>query len=231
MISTSGQYTFNPSGGELIIAAFARIGLRRTAILAEHMADARTEINLMFSAWGNSTPSLWTVDLVEETLVASTATYDVDASTIMILDAYIRTGTGDETADRIIWPVSRTEYASFPNKLLEAPPTVFWFDRLLAPTITLWQVPDDQETYTLRYYRAVAIQDSAPGLGQNVDVPARWLDALVWGLAARLATIYAPDRATTLDAKAAMALIEAKTQDTENVPMYLMPMVGSYYPR
>jgi hypothetical protein len=195
------------------------------------MADARMELNLMFSAWGNSTPNLWTVDLVEETLVAGTATYNVDASTIMILDAYIRTGTGDEVIDRIIWPVSRTEYASFPNKLLEAPPTVFWFDRLLSPTITLWQVPDDQQTYTLRYYRAVAIQDSSPALGQNVDVPPRWLDALVWGLAARLAVIYAPDRAVALDAKAETALRDAQEQDTENVALYLMPMVGSYFPR
>lgn len=230
-MATSGTYTFNPSGGELIIAAFARIGLRRTALLAEHMADARMEINLMFSAWGNSTPNLWTVDLVEVTLTAGVATYSVAPSTVMILDAYIRTGTGTEQVDRIIWPVSRTEYASFPNKTLEAPPTVFWFDRQLAPTITLWQVPDDQQTYTLRYYRAVAIQDSSPALGQNVEVPPRWLDALVWGLAARLAVIYAPDRAVALDAKAAQSLTEAMEQDVENVPLYIMPAIGGYYPR
>lgn len=230
-MATSGTFAFNPSGGELLLYAYSLIGLRRTALLQEHMADARMALNLMFSAWGNSTPNLWTVDLVEETLVAGTATYDVDPNTIMILDAYIRTGTGDETVDRIIWPVSRTEYASFPNKLLEAPPTVYWFDRLLSPTITLWQVPDDQETYTLRYYRCISIMDASQALGQTMDIPPLWLDAAAWGLAARLAVSYAPDRAVALDAKAKEALMEAREQGVENVPLYLMPMTTGYYPR
>lgn len=230
-MATSGTYSFNPAGGELIQYAFGLCGIRRTALLPEHLTDARMALNLMLGAWGNSTPNLWTVDLVETTLVAGQATYDVDPNTIMILDAYIRTGADETQVDRIIWPVSRTEYASFPNKTLQAPPTVFWFDRQLAPTITLWQVPDDQQTYKLRYYRCISIQDANVANGQNVDVPPRWMDALAWGLAARLAVLYAPDRAMALDAKAKEALTEAREQDTENVSLFLMPMVGSYYPR
>ncbi len=230
-MTTSGTYAFDPSGGQLMLYAYSLCGLRRTALVQEHMEDARMAMGLMLASWGNSTPNLWTVDLVEETLVAGTATYDVDPSTVMILDAYIRTGEDESQIDRIIWPVSRTEYASFPNKELQAPPTVFWFDRTLAPTITLWQVPDDQTTYTLRYYRCTVIQDANLPNGETVAIPQRWLDAFSWGLAARLAVSYAPDRAVALDTKAKEALTLAQTQDTEYVPTYILPMVGGYYPR
>lgn len=230
-MATSGTNNFNPSGGELIAYAFGMCGIRRTAILPEHLTDARMALNLLLGAWGNSTPNLWTIDLVEVTLTAGQATYDVDADTVMILDAYIRTGADEQTTDRIIWPISRTEYASMPNKVLQAPPTVYWFDRQLAPTITLWQVPDDQQGYLLRYYRCVTIQDANTIGSQTIDISPLWMNAIALGLAAQLAISYAPERATALDAKAQQWLMEAREQNTENVPLYLMPMVGGYYPR
>jgi hypothetical protein len=196
------------------------------------MADGRMAFNLLLSQWGNDIPNLWTIDLVSETLVSGQATYDVDPDTVMILDAYIRTNAGEESqADRIIWPISRTEYASMPNKTMLAPPTVFWFDRLLAPTITLWQTPDDQQEYVLQYYRAKVIQDQVIAGGQNVDVPRWWLLATVYGIAELIADVYAPDRAAGITAKAAAYYRNAKEQDTENVPLYIMPMIGGYYPR
>lgn len=230
-MATSGTYTFNPASGELLIYAYSLIGIRRTALVQEHMADARMAMNLMLSSWGNDTPNLWTVELVSQALTAGVATYDVDPNVVMILDAYIRTGSGESQIDRIIWPVSRTEYASFPNKTLQAQPTVFWFDRLLEPTITLWQVPDDQQSYTLQYYACTVIQDANIPNAETLAIPVRWLDAFAWGLAARLAVSYAPDRAMALDAKAATALTNAMEQDTENVPLYILPAVSGYYPR
>lgn len=231
-MATSGTYSFNPASGEFLAYAFSLCGIRRTAITPEHLTDARMGLNLMLSAWGNSTPNLWTVDLVEVALVPGQATYDVDPNTIMILDAYIRTNSGTESQlDRIIWPISRTEYAAQPNKTMLAPPTIFWFDRLRAPTITLWQTPDDQEPYLLRFYRCISIQDANLPNGETVDIPPRWLDALSWGLAARLAVSYAPDRAQALDAKASQALMEAREQDVENTPLYLQPMLNGYWVR
>lgn len=187
--------------------------------------------NLLLSSWGNDIPNLWTVDLVSQVLVAGQSTYDVDPDTIMILDAYIRTGSGDSQVDRIIWPISRTEYAAMPNKLLQAPPTVFWFDRQLAPTLTFWQTPDDQQTYTLQFYRAKVIQDQNLGGGQNVDVPRWWLLATAFGIAELLAMSYAPDRAAGIAMKAKDLLLAAREQDTENVPFYILPMMSGYFPR
>lgn len=231
-MTTSGTTFFNPAGGDLLIYAFGLCGIRRTAMTAEHMADGRMAFNLLLSSWGNKIPNLWTVDLQAFDLIPGQATYDLPADTVMILDAYIRTASGTPSQnDRVIWPLSRTEYSAMPNKTLQAPPTVFWFDRLLAPTITFWQTPDDAQTYSFQYYRAVVIQDQDLSNGQNVDIPRWWHLALAFGLAELLSMTYAPERTQGLAAKALDELTKAREQDTENVPMYVMPAVRQYYPR
>ena len=229
-MTSSGTYNFQPSLGELVLNAFARCGVRRTAIMQEHMTDARFETNLMLASWANQGVNLWEVVLISVPLVQGQTTYTVPAKVVMILDAVIQQNTGTSSQfDRVIMPISRTEYSQTPNKLQQAPPTVFWFDRLINPTVTLWPVPDQTSTYTLNYYAVTQIQDAELTDAQTVDIPYRWLDALAAGLAARLAAIYAPDRMQMLEAKAAQAYTIAATQDTENVPLYIMPGLSGYF--
>lgn len=187
------------------------------------MIDAYNECNLLLSSWSNMAPNLWTVDLVTQTLTASMATYNVDAKTVMILDAYIT--VSDQ--DRLIFPISRTEYASFPNKTDEGVPSVFWFDRILAPTLTLWLVPD--QAYILSYFRCTQNQDANLQSGETAAVPFRFLDAMIAGLAHRLARIYAPDLEQQRKQDAAEALAIAQTQDVENIPMTIRPQLQGYY--
>ena len=227
-MTTSGTYNFNPSNGEIVLNAFARCGIRRTALVQEHMQDARMEMNLMLSEWSNRGVNLWEVTFVEQDLTAGTSTYSVNANTVMILDAFIRTSTGESQYDRVIMPISRTEYSATPNKNLQAPPTVFWFDRLISPTVTVWPVPN-QDGLTLGYYAVTQIQDANYDNGQTLNVPYRWLDAASSGLAARLAAIYAPDRLTFLGPRAEQAWTIAATQDVENVPTYIIPGISGYY--
>ena len=228
-MTTSGTFSFNPSMGELTMLAFARCGVRRTAIVQEHLQDARLEANLLLSEFANKGPNLWSVSLETTTLTAGTATYNVPAETVMILDAYIRTTSSGTNTDRIITPISRTEYASYPNKAQQGIPTVFWFDRQTTPTVTLWQVPDASTTYTLEYYVYTQIQDAAYANGLNLDLPYRFLDAFVSGLAARMAVIYAPDKVALLQGLADKAWNTAAAQDTENVPVYVTPSLSGYF--
>ena len=229
-MTSSGTYNFQPSLGELVLNAFARCGVRRTAIMQEHMTDARFETNLMLASWANQGVNLWEVVLISVPLVQGQTTYTVPAKVVMILDAVIQQNTGTSSQfDRVIMPISRTEYSQTPNKLQQAPPTVFWFDRLINPTVTLWPVPDQTNYYTLNYYAVTQIQDAELTDAQTVDIPYRWLDALAAGLAARLAAIYAPDRMQMLEAKAAQTYTIAATQDTENVPLYIMPGLSGYF--
>ncbi len=224
---TSGTYLFAPSLGEVVLNAFARIGIRRTEIVQTHLVDARMEANLLLAKMADAQPNLWSVDLQALPLLQGSPTYTVPAETAMILDAYIRFGI--PSTDRSIYPISRSEYSTYPEKDIQAFPTVFWFDRLISPTITLWPVPDGNGPYTLYYYRVRQIQDAEYVNGQNIEIPYLWLDAFTSGLAARLARIYAPslEGQRKMDADEAWQL--AAKQDTENVYMMFNPGLSSYY--
>jgi hypothetical protein len=228
-MTSSGTYAFNPAVGELVINAYARCGIRRTMFTAEHMQDARMECNLMLSDWSSRQPNLWTVDLQSEPLVEGVSTYTLDPETVLILDAYRSTTSGGQTTDLIMFPISRTDYASFSNKTTEGLPTVFWFNRQATPQVTVWQPPDGNGPYTFKYYRVRQVQDANLSSGQTPEIPYRFLDAFAAGLAARVARIYAPDRFALLKADAQEAWNNASIQDTENVQIYISPQFGNFY--
>lgn len=229
-MTSSGTYAFNPSLGELVLYAFNLCGVRNTSLTQEHMVSARVASNLMLADWSNDGPNLWKVDLVTTPLVAGTATYAVDAKTIAILDAYVSQDDGvSPPVDRIILPISRSEYASYPNKTQQGTSSVFWFDRLLAPTITLYQVPDAVTYNYLKYYRFVQVQDAGFTAGQTLDIPYRWMKAFADGLALELARSWAPQLVTGLAPFAVASYAKATKQDVETSNFYISPQLAGYY--
>jgi len=231
-MASSGTYTFSStaSNGSLVLSAFERCRIRAPSLRQEHMLSAQREFNFLLSTLSNLQPNLWTVTLVSETLVEGTETYDVDAKVVMVLDAYISLnyGTSNQT-DRYISPMSRTDYAAIGQKQTQGQPTSYWFDRTIDPTITLWTVPDGNGPYTLNYYACTQMQDANLYGGETPNVPYRWIDALVAGLAHRLSRIYAPEveAMRKVDAKEAWDI--AAAQDTENVNLSISPSMQGYY--
>lgn len=231
MTGSSGTYNFSPSNGELVLAAYERIQVRAPSLRQEHMLSARREINFLFSQLNNQGVNLWEVLRTQTTLVQGTSSYSITPQTIMVLDASIVLNFGQQNESRrYITPISRTEYLSYANQQSQGQPTVFWFDRLISPTITFYPVPDGNGPYTFDWFGCTQIQDANLAGGEIPDVPERWFDALVAGLAHRLARIYAPqmEAIRKVDAKEAWDI--AATQDTENVPLTLAPQIGGYYP-
>lgn len=223
-MATSNTYTFSPGLGEIVLYAYQNIGVRPTALLQEHMEVARMAANMMLSRFSNQGVNLWCVDLITTPLVQGTATYAVDANTVMILDAYVSA----DGVDRIILPISRTEYASYPNKAQQGFPTTFWFDRLISPTVTLWPVPDGSQT-SLKYYRVRRLQDSNLQNGEQPEVPYLWLEAFADGLAYRLARIWAPQMAPALKAQADESYNIAAAQGIEQAQQYISPQLSGYW--
>jgi hypothetical protein len=188
-------------------------------------------MNMMLSMWANRGVNLWKVDLVTVPLVEGHATYTVQPRTIMVLDAYVSTedGGGNMT-DRIISPISRSEWATYPNKTMQGFPTVFWFDRLIDPTITIWPVPDGSGSpVSLSYYRVTQIEDASLPGGETLDIPYRWLDAFASGLGYYLARLWAPERKADMKVDAEEAYLIAAAQDVENTQFYISPMIGGYF--
>ena len=225
-MTTSGTYAFNPGLGEIVLYAYQNIGIRPTSLLQEHMETARMAANMMLSRFSNQGVNLWAVDLVTTPLIEGQSTYAVEGNTVMILDAYTTT---DQGIDRVIMPISRTEYASYPNKAQQGFPTSFWYDRLISPTITLWPVPDGTSATILKYYRVRQIQDSNLRNNENVEIPYLWLEAFADGLTYRLARIWNPQLAVPLKGQADESYMIASNQNVENVGMYISPMIGSYF--
>ena len=231
-MTSSGTYDFSISNGEVVLAAYERIKVFAPEIVAKHMQTARRELNLLLAEAANKQVNLWKVDLVSTPLTNGLEVYPVDARTVMILDAWVTTNTGSAAAnDLTITPISRSEYASFSNKASPGRPTSYWFDRLIAPTITLWPVPNNA-TFTLNYYRCIQMQDANLAGGETPDLPYLWLDWFIAGMSHRLARVYSTmemEKQRKLDAMEAWTI--AATQNTENVPMSLKPTISTYYRR
>ena len=115
------------------------------------------------------------------------------------------------------------------NKTQQGVPNVFWFDRLISPTFTLWYVPDSSTTYTLKYYRCTQPQDASLQSGQTPAIPYRFIDAMVADLAHRLARIWKPELEAQRAADAKEAWAEAAINDVENVALNIVPTLTSYF--
>ncbi len=228
---TSGTYNFAPTGGEFILNAFDRIGVRPTEIEQTQMARAVMELNLALTRF-NTMPgqNLWTIDLQTIALVPGTATYSIPPETRMVLSAFIRYSTSP-ALDRYMFPISRDEYAAISTKTTQGFPSQYWFDRLRAPTVTFYLVPDAATPYTFYYYRARQIQDATIVGGQNLELPTRFFDAITADLAHRLARIYKPELEAQRKQDRDEAWSIAAAEDTEWVPMYITPGLSGYYRR
>ena len=185
-MATSGTSTFNLDLTEIVEEAFERVGSEmRTGY---DLRTARRSLNLMFADWANRGINMWTFEQGSIPLVAGTATYDLPADTIDLLEHVIRTGAGSAStqADLTITRISVSTYATIPNKLQQARPIQVWIERLNTPRITVWPVPDDSQPYTFVYWRLKRIQDAGNGVN-TMDMPFRFIPCMVAGLSYYLA--------------------------------------------
>jgi hypothetical protein len=185
-MTTSGTTAFNLDLTEIVEEAFERVGSEmRTGY---DLRTARRSLNLMFADWANRGINMWTFEQGSIPLVAGTATYNLPADTVDLLEHVIRTGAGSAAtqADLTITRISVSTYATIPNKLQQARPIQVWIERLNTPRITVWPVPDNSQPYTFVYWRLRRIQDAGNGVN-TMDMPFRFLPCMVAGLAYYLA--------------------------------------------
>ena len=226
-MTTSGVTTFNLDFPEIVEEAFERAGSELRS--GYDLKTARRSMNLLLADWGNRGVNLWTIDSGTIPLVAGTATYVLPADTVDLIDHVIRTGAGNVStqADLTCTRISSSTYATLPNKLTQARPLQIWIQRLEAPQITLWPVPDNAQTYSLVYWRLRRLQDAGNG-ANTPDVPFRFLPALVAGLSYYLA-LKLPnglERIGMLKQQYDEAWQLASDEDRERATLRLVPRVA-----
>ena len=187
--------------------------------------SARRSLNFLLTDWQNRGVLLWATDLQTETLVADAASFTLDASTIDILDAYMRRAT--DNVDLQMNRISYEEYEQIADKTTSGSPTQFATLRgESTETVYVWPVPDSTTTYTFRYYRIRRLYDITKSALQNADVPFRFLPCLVNGLAYYLAMKIPntrPDRISMLKLNYEETFKTAFESDKQRADMKIVP--------
>ena len=186
-MATSGTYTFNLDLGDAIEEAFERASMELRS--GYDYRTARRSIDLLMLEWQNRGLNLWTIQEGSQALTAGTSRYTLDADELDIVEAWIRTDSGDTSKqfDQALTRVSVSQYAHPSNKLTQAKPLQYWVEKdPAAISINLWPVPDSAATYTLGYYFLQRVEDTGKPGSNNMDIPSRFLPCLVSGLAYKL---------------------------------------------
>ncbi len=232
---------FNPDVGDLVEEAFELLG--QESRTGNDIRTARRSLNYLLLEWANKGINLWTVDeqkITSSTIVAGTATYDIDIDTISILDAVIRIEDGDTDlqSDIVINRISETTYSQIPQKLQTGRPVQFYYNRIGVKditsstdrnsTVTLWPVPDTSNKYTFVYWRMRRIQDAGGSAANTMEIPDRFLPAMLYGLASKLAIKKAADRFVLLNSQYLEMFKDAAEEDRSKEDYRIVPNMDSY---
>ena len=225
-MATSGTTTFNLDLNEAVEEAFERCGAElRTGY---DLKTARRSLNLLFADWASRGINMWTIEQGSQVLTPGTNTYTLPADTVDLIEHVIRTGAGNVSTqtDLTITRISVSTYSSIPNKLQQARPIQVYINRqAAAPQFTVWPTPDNSQTYTFVYWRLRRIQDAGAGGTYTQDIPFRFLNALVSGLAYYLSMKIpgAMERMQVLKAQYDQDWDLASTEDREKAAVRFVP--------
>ena len=241
MAYTSDTTSFNPNLNEIFEEAFERCGLElRTGY---DFRTARRSMNFMLTEWANRGINLWTIEQGSVNLVQGQTTYDLPIDTVDLLEHVIRTdsGQGPNQTDLNITRISVSTYSTIPNKLAQGRPIQVWVNRQSGqkvgsevavpkyPQINVWPCPDQgtaqQPYYIFYYWRLKRLFDAGDGTNV-VDIPFRFLNAMVAGLAYMIAVKKPevdPQRVAGLKMMYDEAWQLAADEDREKAPIRFVP--------
>jgi hypothetical protein len=148
---------------------------------------------------------------------------ETGGQTLSIQQIYFTQPTTYGTGDRLLNPLSRSEYIAIPTKLTQGFPSGYYFNQIIPPTISLWPTPPVNNTQTNILYTNYSYAQDITQMFQNAQIPQRFYDALVAGLSARLAMKFAPDKLSIMEAKANEAYAIAANTDFERVTIRFEP--------
>ena len=197
-------------------------------IALERSADGATWTTVQTET-PSATSGEWTWFDVEQ--VVSAPYFRVRATTGTL--AYSRVFFGNTPTEIPFGRLNRDDYTNLPNKTFQSlRPLQYWFDRQTPNAIMhLWPVPNSgSTTYQVVMWRHRHIMDVGT-LTQSVEVPQRWLDAVIAELAVKLALEIPQvpgELMPTLKAFAAEAMADAWGEEIDKSPIRWAPNISAY---
>jgi hypothetical protein len=128
--------------------------------------------------------------------------------------------------------LNRDSYVAQSNKVFQGRPLTYWFQRdLPEPVVNLWPAPNiAAEHQQLIIWRHRQIMDTE-NLQQQVEMPDRWQEAIINGLAARVAAetpMVDANLIQMLEQRAAMSVQRAWDGDNDGSPTNINPGIACY---
>ena len=222
-MATSGSTAYSPSHVTILKTALELIGHIRPGGRpnAEDLDACSQHLNAMLKSWSTLTAGVWLQDDVSITLVSGTGSYVTPSRYHSIIEARVRDG---DYYDRSLSIVGIQEYQEIPSKTSEGMPTLVYYQRTSTGGIVYtWPIIDDSG-YTLELTVKRQLQDML-AYSNEFDLPSEWMEAITYGLAARIGIIYGADpaRMSQIKMQAAESLQLAMWSDREETSVFIQP--------
>jgi hypothetical protein len=219
-MATSGTAAFTLDVDEVLLEAYERIGVNQPT--GGDLRSGRRSLNLLLQELANRGELLWATATETIVLGSGVSSYTLPADTLTVTDLTVRrTGTTDNYLS--MTPLGISEFRLLPSNGQTGRPLSFVLNRDRdAPTLSFWPVPD--YSYDIMVERRRRIQDVSTYV-ENLDLPMRYLPAVIAGLAWALAdkrpgSIDANRRGELL-ARYETELDRALVEDRERVSLFL----------
>lgn len=142
---------------------------------------------------------------------------ETEGATLNIQEIYFN----NNVTDTVISSISRNEYLQLPQKNVTGRPSVYYFDRTITPSISVWPTPSSMYN-AIEYSYKKMMQDV--GLYTNtLEIPSRFYPALVMGLSFKLALKFNSQMAEMLNGEYQNTFNLATMEDSEENTISIRP--------
>lgn len=207
---------------EIVLAALKKIGVvdKDEPIDSNDQADAIEALDMMLKSWQLRGVRRYTRVDQTVTITDATASYALSPK---LHDIQTATWRDDDGTDTPLVPITDDQYRLLPDKDAAGRATQFYYDRQKeAGTLYVWPVLATASSETIRISGTREVEDIAAST-DVVDCPAEWYEAVVYGLAARMADDFeiGGETAQRVTARAEQLRIEAEGWDREDSVMFM----------
>lgn len=174
-MATSGTSNFDPTFDDLLQDAVAMVG--GGPVLADELISARRGLDYLLTDLQNKNVLLHKIETTVVPVPSSVSALTFDQTISDVLVASIRTSSTDIIIERDGYE----RWAEIPTKSQSGRPTRYWWDRRRTSNVmNFWPVPDQSYTVVLTVQKNA---ENTLRAFDNMDVPRRFMPALVYGLA------------------------------------------------